>query len=69
MKYINRQNTCPRCKSKKLVYGTLRIEDGMCYFPYTCTECGLRGEEWYLMEFSGHNIYENDELIELKKGE
>ncbi len=38
----------------------------MCYFPYECKSCGLKGEEWYSMQFAGHNIYnENGDYIEL----
>ena len=33
---------------------------------YKCKNCGLEGEEWYSMQFTGHNIYnENGDCIEL----
>lgn len=62
----NERNKCPKCGSEDLDYETIRLEGEQCYFPYKCNNCGLRGEEWYSLEFCGHNIYnENNELIEL----
>lgn len=65
-KYTNEQGFCPRCNSGNLDYGAVRLEGEMCYFPYTCEDCGQQGEEWYSMEFSGHNIITEDgDCIEL----
>lgn len=65
--YKNEQGLCPKCGGYHLDYGTLEIEDdGMCYYSYKCKDCGQEGEEWYRMEFNGHNIYNEDgETIEL----
>lgn len=65
--YKNEQGLCPKCGGYCLDYGTLEIEDdGMCYYQYKCKDCGQVGEEWYHMEFNGHNIYNEDgETIEL----
>ena len=65
--YTNRQGECPRCHSYNLEYQAIEIEgDGMCYYPYKCEDCGQEGEEWYSMEFSGHNVYTEDgDMIEL----
>lgn len=65
--FINEQGKCPKCDDTNLDYGAIRFEDGnMCYFPWTCKKCGMEGEEWYKLEFQGHNIYtEEGELIEL----
>lgn len=65
--YKNEQGVCPKCGGYCLEYLTLEIEDdGMCYYPYKCKDCGQEGEEWYRMEFNGHNIYNEDgETIEL----
>lgn len=65
MKYINEEGRCPKCKGMNLVYGTLEIESGMCYYPYTCKDCGQLGEEWYSMEFAGHNVLDGEEWVEL----
>ena len=64
--YKNRQGVCPKCGSYNLDYKAIRFEGQMCYYPYECMDCKQEGEEWYSMEFSGHNIYTEDgELIEL----
>ena len=65
-KYINECGVCPKCGKEDLEYGSIKLEDNMCYFPYKCKNCGLEGEEWYSMQFTGHNIYnENGDCIEL----
>lgn len=65
-KYTNEQSLCPRCKSEHLDYGSMMLENDMCYFPYICKDCGQQGEEWYRLEFAGHNIItENGDNIEL----
>ena len=65
--YKNEQGFCPKCHSYNLDYGSLEIEDdGMCYYPYKCEDCGQEGEEWYRLDFQGHNIYTEDgDVIEL----
>ena len=65
MKYINEEGRCPKCKGMNLDYGTIEIESGMCYYPYTCEDCGQQGEEWYRMEFAGHNVLDGEEWVEL----
>ena len=64
--YMNRQGVCPKCGEIGLVYQPIEYIDDMCYFPYKCKECGQEGEEWYRLEFQGHNIYTEDgDVIEL----
>ncbi len=65
--YINEQGCCPKCHGLNLDYGAIEYQDdGMCYYPYKCKDCGQQGEEWYRLEFQGHNVYdENGEMIEL----
>lgn len=64
--YTNEQGKCPKCGGEKLEYSTTEYVDNMCYYRYKCEECGQEGEEWYNMEFAGHNVYdENGEMIEL----
>lgn len=65
MKYINEEGKCPKCKGMNLDYDTLEIESGMCYYPYTCEDCGQQGEEWYSMVFAGHNVLDGEEWVEL----
>lgn len=64
--YINKQGVCPKCGEHQLDYDTIRYIDEMCYYPYKCGMCGQEGEEWYRLEFQGHNVYdEKGEMIEL----
>lgn len=64
--YRNEQGVCPKCGGGSLDYEAARFEDDMCYFPYTCEECGQEGEEWYSLDFQGHNIITEDgETVEL----
>ena len=47
---VNKMGVCANCKEQDLEYGAIQLE----------------GEEWYSMEFIGHNVYdESGELIEL----
>ena len=56
-KYVsNTQGECPVCGEKNLDYGAAEFEDEMMYFPWTCGSCSAQGEEWYSMEFAGHNV-------------
>lgn len=64
--YVNESGVCPKCKEQSLYYESVRFEGEQCYFPYKCSNCNLEGEEWYTLEFIGHNIYnENGDLIEI----
>ena len=63
----NNQGHCPYCDSDNLDYGRTEFEGEMCYFPFTCQDCGKEGEEWYSMEFTGHNAYnEDNEIVEVE---
>lgn len=62
----NEQGLCPKCESNNLDYGCVQFDGNMCYFPYICAECGTQGEEWYSMEFEGHNIKTENDLIEIE---
>lgn len=67
----NKQGICPYCNSDDLEYGCVEFEGDMCYFPFTCNSCDKQGEEWYNMDFSGHNVFDeegtNIEVSELLK--
>lgn len=63
----NKQRTCPFCGEEKLYYGEVHFEREMCYFPWQCLDCEHEGEEWYSMEFIGHDIIdENGDIIEIE---
>ena len=65
-KLVNEVGVCANCKGQDLEYGSIELVENHCYFPYECNNCGLKGEEWYSMQFIGHNVYnENGDLIEL----
>ena len=64
--YMNRQGECPRCGEISLDYQPIKYTDDMCYYPYKCKHCGQEGEEWYRLEFQGHNVITEDgDYIEL----
>ena len=47
----NSMGVCPHCKEQELEYGSIQLE----------------GEEWYSMEFIGHNVYDKEgNLIEVE---
>ena len=61
----NERGHCPYCNSDYIDYGSVDFEGDMCYFPWTCYGCGKQGEEWYSMEFIGHNVITDNEIIEI----
>ena len=64
--YVNQQGVCPKCQGYNLDYQPIGFTDTMCYYRYKCEDCGQEGEEWYNMEFAGHNVYTEDgDMIEL----
>ena len=64
--YTNEQGICPKCGEISLDYQAIKYTDEMCYYPYKCEKCGQQGEEWYRMEFNGHNVITEDgDVIEL----
>lgn len=56
----NECGICPFCNKIALNYGVMELMDNMCYYPWTCENCGHRGEEWYEMSFAGHNVVDED---------
>lgn len=63
----NELGFCPFCNSNELSYGNFCREGDMCYYKWTCRKCGHKGEEWYSLEFAGHNVLdENDDWVEIE---
>lgn len=62
----NWQGKCCVCNSDSIDYGVVVFTDGQCYFPWTCKQCGQTGEEWFDMQFIGHNIDFDDECLEIE---
>ena len=64
--YVNEQGVCPKCGEHQLKYDSIRYTDDLCWYPYRCEACGQQGEEWYRLEFQGHNVITEDgDIIEL----
>lgn len=61
MKEMEEVGVCPKCGKESLDYGAIEVQDDMIYYPYTCSECGTEGKEWYNIEFVEHTIDEGDE--------
>lgn len=62
----NCTGSCPVCDNESIQYGAVSFEGEQCYFPWTCLHCGQTGEEWYNMEFIGHNIDFDGESLEIE---
>lgn len=58
MSEINQEvNTCPKCGSDNLNYGSIDVVDGdSVYFPVECQECGLQYEEHHALTFKENYI-------------
>ena len=58
----NDMGYCPVCDNDDLDYDSVQFEGNMCYFPWHCKWCGTTGNEWYNLEFVGHdNVYDKDD--------
>ena len=65
----NKVGVCPFCNQEgTLDYDCVNNEDdNMCYYKWYCLNCGHEGEEWYHLEFVGHNVIdENGNCIEIE---
>ena len=66
-KLTNLAGECPFCQSTNLDYGVIELVDDMQYYPWRCKDCGHKGEEWYELKFTGHNIItEKGDSIEVE---
>ena len=50
------QGTCPYCGSGNIDYQPCEDRDDMVYYHATCCDCKRDFEEWYRLEFVGHNV-------------
>lgn len=47
------QGECPKClKDGCLNYGAFEIDDSGGFYPYECSECGVKGKEFYDLMFA-----------------
>lgn len=56
------QGVCPYCGSTKIEYNPMELEDDYVYYTASCYECKRAFEEWYKLEFAGHNVGDNFEI-------
>ena len=52
----NNGGFCPFCNGDNLEYKEVAFDGDMCYFPWECLDCKHEGEEWYSLNFIGHNV-------------
>lgn len=63
----NVSGTCPFCGESNLEYEAVRFDGDICYYPWKCINCNHEGEEYYSLEFIGHNVYDEEgSLIEIE---
>ena len=51
---------CPKCHSLNLTYGKREIDDNNILYPFTCDDCGAKGQEVYDILFSYSEAPEAD---------
>ena len=56
------QGSCPCCASTNLNYSTLELLSESISYPWECEDCGSNGTEWFSLDFSGHNVKENNKI-------
>ena len=63
------QGVCPFCHQETLDFGAAEFIDNNMVYPWKCTTCNHEGEEWYELNFIGHNADALAGEIILKGGE
>lgn len=61
----NKQGVCPVCMQDIRSYGGMSLSGDMAYYTWECENCHTEGEEWYKVEFNGHNILVDEEWQEV----
>ncbi len=56
----HKQGICPICGSENIAYGSseLGIDGNELYYPAECQDCGATFQEYYALEFIGHENVE-----------
>ena len=52
MAKCDKQNTCPKCGSNEITYGSSELLDDSIGYEFTCDSCGCEGIEWYDLVFA-----------------
>jgi len=58
---------CPKCGSENLDYeGKMErgVSGNAVYYPFTCSDCGFEGREWYTLTFDGFTDDDGNEITE-----
>lgn len=64
----NEEGKCPICNNINLDYEPISFIDNLCVYRWKCLDCGAEGEEWYELNFIGHNVKnQDDDFIEIKE--
>lgn len=54
------EGRCPYCGETNIDYDPIKfVDEQMAYYPATCTSCKRKFEEWYEMNYIGHNCGDN----------
>jgi len=57
--------SCPNCDSDDLEYmDSMPIDDGYMY-EFECQDCGMIGEEHYVLTFDGYSVNNNNDYFEV----
>lgn len=56
---------CPICGSDDLDYGTFEAVEDWIEYPWTCKNCLFTGVEYGTIKFSGHELKEEQEDVEI----
>lgn len=63
----NREKECPFCGGNNtLDYERIEmVENDVGYYKWHCLNCDNNGEEWVEINFLGHNVEIDNEMIEI----
>ena len=56
----NENGRCPICNGHNLKYESIEPEGDVICYPWECEDCSAQGEEWYSVNFIGHNVIDED---------
>lgn len=56
----NEIGRCPICNGHNLKYESIEPEGDVICYPWECEDCSAQGEEWYSVNFIGHNVIDED---------
>jgi len=54
------QGICPKCGTDNLDYTDVKSDDNGIHYPWECLDCGAKGKECYYIEFTEHEVDEEN---------